>query len=925
VLTLAGAAGFPGTVDPILSKSLSQIAALTDGNSGVQSRISTNSDYNRNNLNFQSKGGNYRRFYTGKLDYNITEKHHLGLTYTYQTNQRRPDGVNVGTASPIFPGTQNVLNGTEPGNQGGIAFHTVANVRSTLTNHLTSEILFGLTGGTVIFNNGINTNDFAQWQGFAPTFNFVTSPYRTTGQQRRNTPLKQGSANFSYSKGAHLFNFGGSFTQVNTWSARTDQTTIVPTITFAIASGDPVITGATNIFTQANFPGATTTDFQTNAPALYALLTGRVSTINRSIVLDDQTRNYGHVQPIVRNRQRDVGLFVQDSWRLTPRLTLNVGVRGERQGAPVNLNQIYTTAGYAGVWGVSGAGNLFAPGVLKGSAPVFSLAPDGSTGYDPKIQFSPSAGLALLLPKSTGLLSWLVGKTGDSVLRGGYAINTIREDSSTFGIWGGNQGRTLTLTVDPTNNPTVFGAPGSVLFRNPLPARPEPQTPTFPLAALAGNSVNEFDPNLKVGYVQSWDIGFQRELTRDTVLEVRYVGNHGTRLWRNINLNEINIFNNGFLQEFKVAQANKGVISAATTPIINTAFAGALDATSATQISQGQAGALGSAIATNATRMSRLTAAGYPVNLFQVNPTLGSSAANLLTNGGNTSYHGLQVEVRRRLSKGLLVQGSYTWAHSISNEFSNGIAGSYTTLRDVTVDKSPSPYDIRHALKLNWIYDLPFGPKRHFLGNVHNGFANKALEGWQLASVTRVNTGAPIRFTSGRATYNQNDSGVVLHNLTNKQLQDMVSIRKTTQVSNGAAQGVVYYLPDNLINNTLAAFEVGGKTLANLDPNAPYIGPATTPGELGQRLFLYNPLSQKWDVSLIKRTYIGERANVEFRVNALNVFNLTNFLLFVPGSNIAGNTAIGSGFGQTTGAYRDLSNTNDPGGRILEFALRFNF
>ena len=73
--------------------------------------------------------------------------------------------------------------------------------------------------------------------------------------------------------------------------------------------------------------------------------------------------------------------------------------------------------------------------------------------------------------------------------------------------------------------------------------------------------------------------------------------------------------------------------------------------------------------------------------------------------------------------------------------------------------------------------------------------------------------------------------------------------------------------------------------------------------------------------------YIGERANVEFRMQALNVFNLTNFLFFVPGNNIPGDQAIGSGFGQipTNGAYRDLSNTNDPGGRILEFALRLNF
>jgi hypothetical protein len=75
----------------------------------------------------------------------------------------------------------------------------------------------------------------------------------------------------------------------------------------------------------------------------------------------------------------------------------------------------------------------------------------------------------------------------------------------------------------------------------------------------------------------------------------------------------------------------------------------------------------------------------------------------------------------------------------------------------------------------------------------------------------------------------------------------------------------------------------------------------------------------------VKKTHIAERFNLEFRAQALNVFNLTNFLLFVPGSGITATQTIGSSFGQTTGAYRDLSNTNDPGGRILEFVMRLNF
>lgn len=76
------------------------------------------------------------------------------------------------------------------------------------------------------------------------------------------------------------------------------------------------------------------------------------------------------------------------------------------------------------------------------------------------------------------------------------------------------------------------------------------------MPVIAGNSINEFDPNLRMGYVQSWTFSIQREIDRNTVVDIRYVGNHGTSLWRQTNLNEVNIFENGFLDEFKVAQQN---------------------------------------------------------------------------------------------------------------------------------------------------------------------------------------------------------------------------------------------------------------------------------------------------------------------------------------------------------------------------------
>ena len=164
--------------------------------------------------------------------------------------------------------------------------------------------------------------------------------------------------------------------------------------------------------------------------------------------------------------------------------------------------------------------------------------------------------------------------------------------------------------------------------------------------------------------------------------------------------------------------------------------------------------------------------------------------------------------------------------------------------------------------------------------------------------------------------------------MTQKQLQEMVNIRKTSvcNPTTGACQGVVYWLPQGVIDNTLAAFELGGKTLANLDRSKPYIGPPTTPGQLGANLFLFGPWTSRYDLSLMKRTRITEKTNFELRVQFLNAFNQSGLTIRAVGNNSDVQT-IGAAFGQTRNAFRDftVSGTNDPGGRLIEFQMRLNF
>jgi hypothetical protein len=234
-----------------------------------------------------------------------------------------------------------------------------------------------------------------------------------------------------------------------------------------------------------------------------------------------------------------------------------------------------------------------------------------------------------------------------------------------------------------------------------------------------------------------------------------------------------------------------------------------------------------------------------------------------------------------------------------------------------------SPFDIRHGIKLNWIYELPFGPGRSLFSSVKNPFVRKALEGWEIAGVMRLQSGTPQYWSSLGTFNNSSGDGVILHNITAKQLQSEMGIYKITDPT--TLQGLVYYLPppvkgaavgSNFITNTQAAFNVNSLTPAQVDPTQPYMSSAPA-GTLGWRGYFELPWQQHYDVSVVKVTRIRESVNLEFRVQALNVFNITNFL---PGS--INNS---SSFGQVTSAYRDISGTVDPGGRILEFVARINF
>ena len=191
--------------------------------------------------------------------------------------------------------------------------------------------------------------------------------------------------------------------------------------------------------------------------------------------------------------------------------------------------------------------------------PTFVQFPQGQYAYNTDLNnFAPSIGAAWSVPASTGFLSKLLGREeGDSVFRGGFGTAYERPGMSNFtDVFGTNPGLRITGVTDrtETNGNIAVGA----LLRNPAQVSTPnfSTTPSYPITASIGQSVNIIDSNLQIPYAQSWTVGWQRKLSRNSVVEARYVGSRHVDDWVRSNINEINVVENGFINEFRKAQSN---------------------------------------------------------------------------------------------------------------------------------------------------------------------------------------------------------------------------------------------------------------------------------------------------------------------------------------------------------------------------------
>jgi hypothetical protein len=931
LLTAAGAAGYASTIDPTISSILGVI-------NGTQSKASgflpvTGQPYWQTMEWTQGTNTN-QLFPAARVDFQITPRvaWHGSWTLRYE---------NIHGSAPPYPG----LDQYAFTNAYKITTYVGANtVDYTIKPNMINTTMFGVQSNGEYFYQGSFPQEWAPYGnrrlsiptagdaniagGAAPTL--IATPIPSSGNVLpfiRNNPVYQFKDDLNWVKGKHTFLIGGTVKHSSFYETSYG-TAGVPVYSIGLTSSDPAAAALTAALPAINNSNGDLT----NAEDLYAILTGRVTGISASNNVSETTHQYAEFQPATqRFAYTYAGLYIQDSFRVSPNFTLNYGFRWELDGAIHSTNGIDGTPGPGSFFGPSTG--LFQPGSLNGNQSPTLVQATGSPYKSDLVNPAPTIGFAWN-PSASGMLGKLLGDK-KTVIRGGYSITYYNEGMNAISnVVSGNKGATQSISGTAAVGSTTFPI-GTTLGSPVPPLTVTPATWGYPInesnySLNSSLTLYQVNPNLVSPYVQNWNLGIQREVAAHTVLEVRYIGNKTTHMWHYQNINEVNVFENGFLPQFVQAQqnlsinaangkgntfVNNGLAGQAAMPIFDAAFGAsgtnaALASSSGygsssfiTDLQQGLAGTMASSLASTSspTYFCRLVGAKfapcasqgytgatpYPVNFFEANP-YASGGLEYQDSNGNSNYNGFQAEVRKAFSHGLAFTGNFVWSHSMGDELNSSdqtATYQWFTQRNGHLSYGPSPFDHRLAWNSFWTYDLPLGKGRAL--NIANPVIDRAIGGWTLGGVEQIATGSPSIISSGRDTVNQlAQSGVVFGNgLTLNQLQkDLATIPNMNQVVSG-----------NLVSNVSGIVQSSG--IANPADYAP----ASTPGVFSDLVYLYGKTTFTLNMSLNKQVRIKERWNVGFRMEALNFLNHPFF------TSLGSSSVTANSFGQVSSASGNRS------------------
>lgn len=774
-----------------------------------------------------------------RIDHNLTDNYRLTFRYIHDSWSTIVPNPLWGNGTSSFENIQ--TNFVGPGSS--FVARLNANISPTLLNEFvasyTADHIFltalnnppPLPSGAMgfIFNNGFG--------GKLPSIQLTgnTALYGGLGQDTGYFPWNNANPTYTY---------------------RDNLTKVVGTHTFQM--------GAYMAFAQKN---------EENSPNVQGILTFNASSSVSSgnafaDLLMGNIASYKQWSAILKyyNRYKIVEPYFNDDWRVTKRLTLNLGLRlslfgtyRERYRNGFNFNSSAFVAANEPTFDANGnlaqnAAGTANPlnGVVQcgGKGGTFPLVP-GSLFPTVSIGSSSNAGcLSGHLFNPAPRIGFAFDPQGDgkTAIRGGYGIfyeHTNGNEANTESLEG-SPPLILTATQSNVVGYTSIGAGAGTVPLPPLSLVSIPNKVTWP-------------------YVQQWNLGVQRELPTHVVLSVAYVGSKGTHLTLLSNGNQLLPI--GSANPYKRGETiSQPVGTSSISPDCGTTF----DA---------------NGVPTNAMTPSGVPITGQAaVNLAvagcgaSADPlrTAFSGYSNItnLRDAANSVYHALQVSANRNVGN-LTLSLAYTYSHSIDDASDRGDTA-FVNAYDIAANRASSTFDQRHALSVSYVYALP-------LFKARSGFTHAALGGWQVSGITVVQTGNPLSVTNG-STFPDN-AGVGNGVGTGSRPDQVSNPHNVPANPNPVAPGPLLYNP--------AAFA---------------IPTGLTFGDVG-RDTVYLPRRTNFDFGLFKRFTFTERTGLDFRWENFNLFNHSEF------NNMS------TSFGSSNFLYATSTHL----GRKMQFGLRLYF
>ena len=613
---------------------------------------------------------------------------------------------------------------------------------------------------------------------YASTFTTGPSPQGPTQLNRTTLELAD---NFTWTHGRHEWKFGGDFTHVwqnfnydfyNNGSFDFDNYAVTWT-------GDAL----------ADFVGGFWDNYYQFSSAVYGIRTG------------------------------SYGLYAQDTWKVSSRLTLNLGLRYEYY-----IPQYDTHNEILGFF-PGQQSTVFPdapPDILYPGDPG---TPNRALVYPDKNNFAPRFGFA-----------WDMLGNAKLVMRGGFGIFYDIEDGALnlqfgaeppYGAVSNIFPNGFTPGVDPIADP--FNATGYV---NPFPFASAGKVGTFEVPAIPYAYTTY--PHFRTPYSENFNFGFQWQATKDMMLETVYVGSLGRKL---ISTGETN-FPSVTSEEYQLATYGS-VYPECARPL---------------------AACTGGTINPS----DPLDPTGSPTGIQQ-----------LYTNFSNglSDSDQLQVTLDQRFSHGISFRAAYTWAKTI--DLTSGFrsrSSTYTDPYDYRLDRSVADFDAPQRFVFSGIYELPFA------AHTENAVLGKVAKGWQLNGIVTFQHGQPINMfantnASEQDNYLDRPNVVGPVPLTNhpRNANGGPFTSDCIGTSNGQATGNFWFDPTNLVCTACP----------DQNPCTNSFGQQATPlfsyGDF-PRNYLWGPGINNWDLSITKRTELKENTSLEFRAEFFNAFNHVQFL-----------------------------------------------